>query len=259
MLSIRKKLLVIVYGCLALSVFACDEPPTEPVVREASVRATLGTGITDTIDAQSLQALLAEVRGSDGKLAVGAMVRFQAQPSADSTRRSEPAIFVCSLGAQNCGPISGTALAVDTTDSQGRAKALVRLGHVAGRAVIRMNVPEFGLLDSATYTVNPGAVARIRAPLADTALDIGQTVTVRGRVVDRYGNTRPELPTLSVGTGTSISVVSATGVVTAAEMGTQTLYVRFQALVNSTIVRVLPAGRLVVWSSSSQLKSHRRF
>ena len=194
----------------------------------------------------------AEVRGPGGQLAVGAIVRFQAQPSADSTRRTEPTIFVCALAAQNCGPISGTAFAVDTTDSQGRAKALVRLGHVAGRAVIRMHVPEFGLLDSATYTVNAGAVARVRATVADTALDVGQTATLRGRVVDRYGNARPELPFLTVGTGTSISVVQATGVVTAAGMGTQTLYARFLTFVDSTIVRVLPAGRLVVWSSSAR-------
>jgi len=243
-------------ACLALLVAACGgDGPTEPAHREPGVHAMLGAGVTDTIDAQPLQALVVEVRGPSGRLASGAVVRFEAQPPADTTRRNEAAVFVCPLTAPTCGQnVSygpGLQFSSDTTDAQGRAKVTVRLGHVAGPAVVRLTVPEFGLEDSATFTVLPGAAARVRATVADTVLAIGATTTVRGHVFDRYGNSRPDAPVLTAGPGNAITFDAATGVVTGRDIGTQWLFMRYlQSAADSTRVRVLPTGRLVVWSSS---------
>src|SRR6185437_12151559 len=172
------------FACLALLLLACggggsgDGPTapghTDPARNAPGVHAVLGAGVTDTIDAQPLQALVVEVRGPDGQLATGAVVRFEAQPPADTTRKNEPAVSVCALTAPTCGQ-SVSQFTSDTTDAQGRAKATVRLGHVAGRAVVHLTVPEFGMEDSATFTVLPGVAARVRALAADTALAIGAT------------------------------------------------------------------------------------
>lgn len=212
------------------------------------IRAVAGAGVTDTIFAALKQALIVEVRDADGKPVPGVVVRFEAQPPADTLRRYEPGLFVCSLSAASCVGY-GTQFYADTTDSEGRAKAIVRLGQVAGRAVVHLGVPELGLEDSASFTVTAGAAARVRAIVPDTALDIGQTATLRGSVIDRYNNPRPDLPTMSLGVGSSATLDASSGAVTGKQMGTQWLYARFADLVDSTSVRVIPAGRLVVWAA----------
>jgi hypothetical protein len=217
------------------------------------VRAVLGANVTDTIEALQTQALVVEVREPGGELARGAVVRFEAQPPADSARRNEAAVYVCALSAQACGWYSnGAQFISDTTDDRGRAKAIIRLGSVAGRAVVRLTVPEFGMVDSTAFTVTPGAVAQVRAFTPDTGLDVGATATLSGHVTDRFNNPRAEQPTLSLGTGSAVTLDPAKAVVTATAMGTQWLYTRYGTMVDSTSVRVVPSGRLVVWAAGAR-------
>jgi hypothetical protein len=162
----------------------------------------------------------------------------------------EPTVRVCPLSAQNCAAYYG--LVTDTTDARGRAKVTVQMGRVLGPGVVRLTVPEFGLADSATYTITAGAPAAVMVAGGDTTLDIGGTATLTGHVVDRYNNPRTEATTLSAGPGSAITLNASTGTVTAREMGTQWVLVRYNALVDSASVRVVPAGRLLVWSSPEQ-------
>lgn len=225
--------------------------PTAPTVT-AGVRAVAGMGLTDTIEAQPLQALIAEVRGPDGKPVQGTVVRFEAQPSPDTTKRGVAAISVCAISAPSCGQAGNTGVdqfASDTTDAQGRAKAVVRLGRVAGRAVIRLKVPVLAYEDSATFTVTAGAAARVRASSPDTIIEIGSSTVLRGQVVDRFGNARPELPVMTAGPGNAVTIDAATGAVSAKALGEQWVFLKVGSLADSTIVRAVPAGRLVVWSS----------
>lgn len=246
--------------CLALLLAACggDGPttpgdtgtgPTEPVHGDPGLHVMLGAGVTDTIDAELPQALVVEVRRADGLVATGAVVRFEAQPPADTSRRHEAVVSLCSVKASPCSLDSRLQFAVDTTNADGRARIIVRMGQAAGHGVVRLTVPELALADSATYTVLPGAAARVRAVSADTVLTISDAANLRGHVTDRYYNIRSETPTATVGSGTSLSVDAATGVVTAEDMGTQWLFMRYQSAIDSTSVRVLPTGRLIVWSS----------
>lgn len=239
---------------LALLVAACSsDGPSDPIRNEPGIRIVSGASLADTIDTQPLQALVVEVRRPDGDFARGVVVRFEARPPADTARRFDAAVFVCVLSAPTCGPPFGlAAFASDTTDAQGRAKALVRLGRVAGRAFVRVVVPEFGMSDSATFTVTPGAAVGVRAAAGDTALDIGATATLRGRVVDRYNNTRPEVPVLAAGFGSAFTVDATTGIVTGRAMGAQWLFARHASFTDSTNVRVVPIGRLVVWTSGAR-------
>jgi hypothetical protein len=225
-----------------------DEGPSGP--REAGIRAVLGAGITDTVDAQPLQPLVVEVRGAGGVLASGVIVRFESVPSADSTRRFETPAFLCDLSDPFCGSfVLGHVLITQPTDAQGRAKIIVRLGTVAGPAIVRLTVPELRLADSVTYTVKAGAAAAVSAQNRDTAVDIGTTATLRGGVVDRHHNARPEKTTITAGPGSVITLDAGTGIVTGRDMGTQWVFFRYNSFVDSTNVHVTPAGRLVVWSS----------
>ena len=240
------------YICLALFIAACGgDRPTDPGPQEAGVRVVVGAGVTDTIETQLVQALIVEVRAANGALVSGLLVRFEVQPPATNPGPfSQPSVYVCGIAVPTCGgPFNGGSFFTDTTNAQGRVGAAVRLGVVAGRAVIRLVVPELGLQDSATFTVTPGRATRVAALTADTALDIGATATLRGHVVDRYNNARPEATTLTAGPGTAITLDAATGVVTGRDMGTQWVFTRYNSLVDSTRVRVVPAGRIVVWSS----------
>jgi hypothetical protein len=126
---------------------------------------------------------------------------------------------------------------------------MVRLGHVAGRGVVKLVVPEFGVQDSVTFNVSPGQPKRVIAQVADTMLDIGGKATLRGRVVDRYDNPRPEATTLTAGPGTVFTLDVASATVTGRDMGTQWLFTRYGTLADSTRVSVVPTGRLAVWSS----------
>jgi len=94
------------------------------------------------------------------------------------------------------------------------------------------------------------APARVRmAGGRDTAVTFGAVLTSSASVADRFGNARPERPTITAGVGRVLDVDSATGRVTARDMGTQWLYARYGASVDSARVRVLPNGRLVVWDA----------
>lgn len=230
-------------------IVACGDGPTDPLTGEPGVRVVAGAGVIDTIDAQPLQALVVQVRGPGGAVASGKVVRFQSRPAVETTSPYyEPAVYVCPLAAQTCGPFGGQ-FTTDTTDANGHAKVLVRLGHVAGPGVVRLTVPELGFADSATFTITPGAGVAVRALAPDTALDIGATATLRGHVVDRYNNRRTEPTTISAGPGGAVALDPATGLATAQDIGTHWLFTRYNSFVDSTRVRVVPIGRLVVWSS----------
>ncbi len=238
--------------CLGLLVAACGgDGSTAP--REASIRIVAGAGVTDTIDANLVQALIVEVRASGGQLApVGTLVRFEAQPNPLPRTYYDPAVLVCTLAAPTCGPNGfgdPAQLVADLTDAQGRAKVIVRLGHVAGPAAVQVIVPELGLSTSATFTVEPGAIAFVRAQAVDTTLQIGGTAVLRGHAVDRYDNVRSEVPTITAGGGSAFTVDAASGTVTGQAMGEQSLYTRYGTLADTSLVRVVPIGRLVLWSS----------
>ena len=222
----------------------CGEGPTGPN-HKPGVRAISGAGITDTIDAQLTQPLVVEVRGSDGALASGVVVEFDPQPAANS---NEPSMRVCHVSVVDCGASLGVH-ATDTTDASGRATATVVMGRVVGRGVVRLSAPDLGFADSATFTITPGAAAGLITIGADPELDIGGKATLSARVYDRHGNTAVGKATLSAGPGSAITLDAATGTVTARDMGTQWVFMRVGSLVDSARVRVVPPGRLLVWSA----------
>lgn len=113
---------------------------------------------------------------------------------------------------------------------------------------MRVSTPELGVIDSVIFTVTPGAAAGVRSAIADTLINIGESITVNAMVLDRYGNVRTEVPAFTAGPENVFALDAATGKVTALELGTQYVFARYAAFVDSTKVRILPGGTLVVWN-----------
>jgi hypothetical protein len=160
-------------------------------------------------------------------------------------------LYVCSILNPTCSATPYATRINTRTDAQGRARVQVLMGRVPGNVTARITVPALDLVDSASYTITVGAVGGVRVAAADTALDIGERAVLRGRVIDRVGNTRPEVASLSRGPGSSVTLDSATATVTAAGFGAQQLFVRYRGYVDSMVVRVVPQGTLIAWSQPS--------
>lgn len=240
-LIIRKKRIVIPL-CLGIFGAACDATNSTP--GDAGIRVVAGDAFSDTIDTRPVQALVVEVRGDNGDVIPGTVVRFDAvrDPAAGSAY-----VGLCRLAVACTFP---TSVVTDTTDSRGRAKANVALIGPPGDATVRVLAPDSGYSTKATYTIKTGKPARVVRSLLDTTLDIGATVTLASKVVDRNSNALTDAVTYSVGTGSAVTVAAATGVVTAREFGTQWVYSRSGNFLDSTRFRVLPPGRLAVVAGS---------
>ncbi len=242
-------------GAAAALVACGGDGPTGPR-QQPGLRVVAGGEISDTVLARPVQALVVEVRGADGRLAPGAVVRFEQGASPDTARRGAARIYVCRIRAVECGSSyaypPGEQVVVDTPDANGRAKVVVRLGTVAGAAFVRMTVPEFGTADSAAFTVRPGAAVRPRFDAADVGLVAGAQATLRASALDAHGNACPDAPTLTLAGGGArvVDFDPATGVVTAREFGTAWVVARMGAGTDSASVRVVPTGRIVAWEPS---------
>jgi hypothetical protein len=226
---------------LALAAIAsgCGDNGTGP--SGGVLRFVAGTQDTDTVLARPIQALVVEVRDPAGPVATGAVVRFQGLRS-DTTRPFELTMLVGSLSSTF---FSG--FATDTVDSRGRASVLIQFGTVAGRGRIEVSVPEFGVVDTADYTVLPGQPTDVSAFPRDTALYVGAIFQARGAVVDRWGNPRSDPVTYS-GATPAISV-TAGGRVTAGAVGRAHYVVRGGGLTDTGWVSVVPLGTLAaVWT-----------
>lgn len=248
-MSAARAITLITIGVVAAACSA--DSSTKPLVNP-TMTIVRGAGLTDTIQASVFEAIVAEVRGADGKIAPGVAVHFEVPRSNDPARPKENPIFVCNLAGVGCNT-TGTLPRIyyDTTDADGRVEALVRLGTLAGRIVVRLNAVDLGLTDSAVFNVKAGNRVRIRALSTDTSVNLGSAITVGAQTFDRYNNPRSDPTTITAGIGNSISVTPA-GVVNALDIGEQWLFVRSGSLVDSTLVRAVPSARLVAWDQFAQ-------
>jgi hypothetical protein len=223
----------------ALGLAACGGT-TEPI-RGASLRFSGGINVTDTVGTELLQALVVEVRDSSGSLApAGTVVRFS---SVLGPEFRGPEVFVEPLTSTYFG-----TFATGTTDQAGRTGVLVKLGTIAGPARLVVTVPTLALEDTARFTVTPGHAVRIRVMPADTALYVGKSFTLRGGVVDWWGNPRNDPVTWS--SSTSGLTVTSAGVVTTTAVGRYYVKAAGGLGVDSGAVSVVPQMRLAAWSGA---------
>ena len=205
------------------------------------IQMVAGAGITDTITAEPTQSLVVEVRDERGEARSGIVVRFE--PLAGPSGYPYDAnILVGALDQRDWA-----WLVVDTTDSRGRASARIKLGGTAGPASVQVAVPDLGMVDTAHFTVKPGAGARVIAAPKDTALYAGRSFSLRGSVVDRFGNPTAGTITYSfVGSAVTLSGKVVTG---QTEGRAKVIVTALANISDTTYVSVLPEGVLAAFSS----------
>jgi hypothetical protein len=218
----------------AVALAACHDGPTGPAARSALSFSGVA-GATDTIGASLTEALVVEVHDSTGAIAAaGTVVLLDAVP-APEFRGSE--VLVEPLTSATSYGEFGSSL----TDGTGTARVHVKLGTIAGTARLLVTVPALGLQDTVRFTVTPGNAAGARVLPADTTVYPGTSFTLRGTIVDRKGNPRPD-PVIWSDSGSGITVTGA-GVVTATAIGRYRVKVG-SVPTDSGWVSVVPRGRL---------------
>lgn len=200
-----------IVGCAADSASPSSHP---------SLRIVAGADVSDTVLATLPSALVVEVRDAKGQpTPQGTPVSF--------TALMKPSTRVVPVWIRAPADSAWSFFVPAATDAAGRSSISVRLSIVAGDGPVEIRVPSLSLVDTAHFTLLPGAPARIVVAPLDTAVSAGQSFSVRGGVADQFGNFRTESVAWSaVGSGIS---VSTTGVVTATAVG------RFGAQLNSAI------------------------
>jgi hypothetical protein len=185
---------------LVAAAAGCGDGPTGGgKAGSPGIRAVAGAGVTDTVDAQPTQALVVEVRGPTGAPARGAVVRFEPGPAAASATNvfgTPSSAHVCRLTASTCpeyGGFGGTTVLADTTRADGRVSVLVRLGPVAGPAVIRVHGPGVRVRRLVTYTC--ARAPRRRGHDGRAIASPSRHASAQGGVRDRRGNARTDAVT----------------------------------------------------------------
>lgn len=236
--------LALVLGVLAAG---CDHgspsgPSTDPEPQpKVGISFVSGVQTTDTIGASPTQALVVEVRGSDGKVLPGVVVRFEAVPIGNTG--------TFEVNVAGLASASYSSFLSDSTRSNGRTAALVRFGRRAGTGRVVVSVPALGLQDTARYTIQPGAPAAVVSLPADTALFIGRTLRLGAAVVDRYGNARKD--PVSFSASGSAASVGADGTVTGAAFGRTPVVVSAAGFSDTSLVSVVPQGTIAAYTRIS--------
>ncbi len=216
---------------------------TGPSSGGPGITVVAGAAQTDTAFAELSQALVVEVRGSDGQPAVAELVRF-ASLGTDSAPNAS-SVLVGAMSAANYG-----MLVAESTDAQGEAAAVLRLGGTAGRGHVSVSVPRFGYLDTVSFTILPGKAAGLAVAPRDTAVYVGHSYSLRAYVTDAHGNRRTD----SVAYAALDSGVAAApnGLIAGVALGRSSVLVSAvgSQVVDTVQESVVPQGVMaaVVWS-----------
>lgn len=227
-----------------LMTVGCGDHGTGTGPGGSSVRLLYGDGATDTILAEPAQALVVEVRGENGMPVSGTVVRFQSLPI-DSAHPYSLGAFVAAVTS----PFFGDFVA-DSTDSRGRASVLIKLGQSTGAARLLVSAPEFGLQDTARFTVLPGNAAHVVVQPKDTALYAGGGFQARASVTDRFGNPRSDPVSYS---NTSVAInITPSGTVSAGASVARAFYkASARGWTDTGWVSVVPRGTVAALQTGS--------
>ncbi len=226
---------------LAAVMVGCDgKGPTDPGPR-SGITFERGASLTDTAMGRPAQALVVRVRGEDGKPRSGLIVRFEGVAhSGSNSHFAELEAYVGSVADREM-----VRLVTETTDAQGRAQILLQMGRVAGPARVVVTVPTLGIQDTARYTITSAAAYRVSLAPKDTVLYPGKTYTLRGGVVDRWGNMREDALTFTAFGGVA---VDAKGVVSTTATGRSFVVAQVHGRADTAWIGIPPQGTLAALS-----------
>jgi hypothetical protein len=173
----------IVLSCVLFASVAAScsgsESPTEN--GRAPLTIVSGEGQSDTVTALLPQPVVVEVRNKSGAISPGSVVQFKSVPI--SSPSNPPFVYVSATATQN-DQFSASSQA----DGQGRAKAFIKMGRIAGTAGLEVSVPALGVADTIVFTVLHGAPAQLSLAPVDTTVLTGGTYAMRSTASDAYGN-----------------------------------------------------------------------
>ncbi len=184
------------YGvAAALTVAACSGSTGPQATTD--ILFVSGNRQSDTILGTLSQPLVIAVKIPRGQSPSGHQVRFASLP--DTNQRLGYQIY---FGP----PIGGflppsSSVWVDSTNASTAASVIVTMGAQAGTALVVITVPDFGYVDTATFTVLPGGAFQLVASPADTTVFTGASFTYRSYTVDRFGNPRSDSLIYTVDSG----------------------------------------------------------
>jgi len=227
---------------LLLAFGACHDA-TSPQRGPLSIVA--GSGVTDTVLTKLPQALVAEVRGNDGRPLNNVLVRFTSVLGTNT------------LATARVAPVTGgafTSIVADSTDNRGMARVLVQLGGTAGAAKIVIDVPELSLQDTARYTVLPGTARIVIISVRDTAIATGAHYSLSAAAADIYGNKRPN-DAINFTSRSAVATVDASGNVIAIQEGRGTVLVQSGSIRDSAQLSIVPLHELVIWGAGNKLST----
>jgi Tol biopolymer transport system component len=186
------------FALLAVAALACGGDDLGGPAQVRGIAIISGGEVTDSAGLLLTEPLVVEVHDSTGKVApTGTLVRFT---------------VVDTIGSTLLAPVSAGAFARQIsryTDNTRRT--------ITGTVRIAIDAPTLGVADTARYTVIPGNAIEIILTPEDTAVAFGRPLAVRGGVMDKYRNVRPDPITWSNDkSGVSIT---PTGAVTATTVG----------------------------------------
>ena len=221
---------------LALALWGCDSPTASGPRPGLTIRTERGW--TDTVLAAPT-AVAAEVRDLRGNPVHGATVTFRYGSG------TEGVFYLSAVATQQ-----PSWRLVDTTDASGRGEARLWHGGAAGDAWLRVEVAlrtepsTIAFTDSVAVRTTPGQPARLIITPSDTALYQGNSGVFRAIVTDRTGNHRPERA--EVEAGTPGIAVSGSTVQATTGPSRQVVRARFNTLVDSVWLSIVPKGTIVV-------------
>jgi len=230
-------------GAMVLAISTCTDS-TAPSSGTPGFSVVTGADQSDTALARLPLALLVVVRGADGHAAAGEIVRFESVPSDSPPHVAS--VLVARVTSADFG-----VLAVDTTQADGQATALLRLGTSAGPGRVALHAPRLGYRDTVNFTVLPGAPAHLAVAPADTAVYVAHTYALRAYVADVHGNRRSEQVLYrAIDSGVT---VSAAGQVTGAVFGRSSVLISTAGLpvTDTARVSVVPQGTIASVASAS--------
>jgi hypothetical protein len=211
-------------------------PPPPPVAPQIALLS--GNNQADTIQATLVTPLIIQVASRvNGAPAVHQVVRLQSIALPDSQGYEA---YLQPAAPSPVGTIPSQFLP-ETTDASGKISAIVTLGPRAGHARVVISVPAFDLVDTAVFTVKPGAAIALRAAPADTVLYVDSAVTIRTTAVDRLGNS---LNTPIAFTVLSGPVTVSGNTVTTTGFGPAAVVASIDGLRDTTHILIVPTGTI---------------
>ena len=211
-------------------------PPPPPATRPLAF--IQGEGASDTVDSPARVKLTIRALDNSGAPLAGLplllLVRYP-PPNTPFT-------------GQTPGSLAQSAL---TTDAEGRASTELLFGTVVGSWYVVAQDTRRGTADSVSFTVKPGAPARLKLLPRDTLAFVDGGYQLAASTTDRRGNEVSAAVSYATDSVAGVASISSAGRVTGRAIGRSRFLVRITGtgVVDTARVTVVPSGKLAAESS----------